>query len=78
MKRNEDRIWYDEGYRDSSQDTRKESIIPKLVGIVFLSGLLIADQYWVLAFVVLYIGFEIQEWHDLKKYHESDPPEAWE
>jgi len=78
MKRNENRYWYDKGYSDGVQDTKKDAKIPKILGVVNLCILLFFNQYWILAFVILWIAFDLQEWHDLKKYHESDPPEQWE
>lgn len=78
MKRNENRIWYDKGYSDGTQDKRKESTVPKLIWIGILTTLLVFDQYWIIAFVVIYAGFEIQAWYDLQKHHEPNPPEIWE
>jgi hypothetical protein len=78
MKRNTDRTYYDKGYSDGVQDTKKDAKIPKNLGIVLLSLLLILNQYWVLTFVVIYVLWELSEWHDLKKWHESDPPDQFE
>ncbi len=78
MDRNEDRYWYDKGYADASKDKRKDSKIPKIIGYVCVSALLAVDQYWILAFVFFWALFELQEWWDLRKWHESDPPERWD
>ena len=77
MKRNENRTWYDKGYSDGVQDTIKDSKLPKLIGVACRSILLVFDQYWILAFVVIWGLFELQEWHDKNKYHESNPPKQW-
>jgi len=78
MKGNENRYWYDKGYSDGVQNTKKDSAIPKIIGTVFLSALLAVDQYWILGFVVIWIVFTLQEWYDKRKHHESDPPERWQ
>jgi len=75
MKRNDNRLWYDKGYSDGTQDTKKDSTLPAVIGVVCLSALLVFDQYWILGFVVLWMAFELEEWWVLNKYHESDPPE---
>lgn len=77
MKRNEDRIWYEKGYSDGVQDTKKDSKIPKIIGVACLSALLLFNQFWILGFVVMWALFDLEEWRDLKKWHESDPPEMW-
>jgi len=77
MKRNNNRIIYDRGYRDACSDKRRDATIPKLIGVACLTALLVFDQYWILAFVVIYGAFELQEWHDLRKHHESKPPEQF-
>ncbi len=77
MKRNPDRYHYDRGYSDGCKDTRKDSKIPKVIGVGCLSALLAFDHYWILAFVVMWALFELHEWHDLRKWHESSPPEQW-
>jgi len=77
VKRNENRYWYDKGYSDGTQDTKKDSKLPKVIGVVSLSALLVFDQYWVLAFVIIWVAFELEEKYDLEKWHESEPPEQW-
>ena len=77
MKRNGDRIWYSKGYKDGVRDTQRDAKVPKVVGIIIATALLTFDQYWILAFVTLWVCFELFEWWDLKKYHESKPPEMW-
>jgi len=77
MDRNEDRYWYDKGYSDGVQDTKKDSYIPRIIGMVTLTVLLFFDQYWILGFVIIWIAFTLQEWYDKKKHHESDPPDQW-
>ena len=79
MKRNDNRIWYNKGYSDGVQATKKDAKVPKAIGVVCLTALLMADQYWILAFVILWLMFDLQEWYGLKKYHEpSDPPKVWD
>lgn len=77
MDRNTDRVYYDKGYSDGVRDTQRDAKVPKLIGVACLSALLIFDQYWPLAFVILWAMFELESWWDLKKYHKSDPPPTW-
>ena len=74
MTRNQDRLYYDRGYSDGVKDTKRDSVIPRILGVSFLSLLLVLDQYWILGFVIVWAAFELSEWRDLDKYHESNPP----
>jgi len=77
MKRNENRYWYDKGYSDGVKSTQKDAKIPKVIGVSCLSALLYFDQYWILAFVIIWIAFELEKKYDLEKWHEAEPPERW-
>lgn len=78
MKRNDDRYWYDRGYSDGVKDTEEDSKIPKVLWVLGVCALLIADQFWVLAFVSIWAVFEVVDLYDLRRYHESDPPPMWD
>jgi len=78
MKRNEDREWYDKGYSDGVKDTQQDARIPKSIGLVCISTLLVFNQYWILGFVSLYVTFEFFQFYDESKYPETSPPKMWQ
>jgi hypothetical protein len=77
IQKNSDAVWYDEGYRDAIKEKKKEKVPANTFVLVVLSVSLLLDQYWVLAFFVMWNLFEWFEWWDIKKYHESNRPRKW-
>jgi hypothetical protein len=71
-------MYYDKGYSDATTDTKRDSRIPKVLGAVCLTALAWFNVGVVWAFLSMWATFEIVEWWDESKYHDSDPPPMWE
>lgn len=78
MKRNRDRMYYDKGYSDGVKNAKKNRRIPKLVGAVILLAVATVDVLTAWAFLFTFAVFEVTEWYDNHKYHDPNPPPAWE
>lgn len=79
MKRNEDRLWFDRGYRQAMRDNSLESFWPKMIG--FWGLFVVAVFYWPAALFILtwYSLFSYIEHRDKKKHgRDEDVPPMWE
>lgn len=79
MKRNEDRIHFDNGYRQAVRDKELENFWPKIIG--FWGILITAAFSWPLAFTILvwYSLFEFFNYRDEKKHgRDEEVPAMWE
>lgn len=79
MKRNEDRLWFDRGYRQAMRDSSLDAFWPRLIGFWFLLG--VAIFYWPAAVFILswYTLFSYIEYRDKKKHgRDEDVPPLWE
>lgn len=80
--RNEDKIWYDRGYSLGVVETKRDAVIPRLIGYgsVFCGALI--DPLVTGAFLVMYMVFEILTWRDRResaefKREHNDPGPTW-
>jgi hypothetical protein len=79
MKRNEERIWFNKGYREGCNDTRKDAFWPKIIGVWSL----ILVSWWhlpvALIFLAFYTAFEYFEYRDREKFRpDVEVPPLWE
>ena len=81
--RNEDRFWFDEGYSLGATETKRDAVLPRLVGYGMVFGGALWDPLVTGTFLALYALFEISWWHDRcdeaewKREH-ADPGPTWE
>jgi hypothetical protein len=78
MKRNEDRIHFDNGHSQGVKDTKQESFWPKMIG--YWSIISLGYFYPSLGFVILiwFSFFEFIKYRDRSKLKQSEVPSMWE
>ena len=81
--RNKDRFWYDKGYSLGVTETRRDAVLPRLVGLWAVLGGALWDPLVAGTFLALYTAFEASWWRDRRDEaeHKRDwynPGPTWE
>ena len=64
LEANDDRWWYDRGYSLGVTETKRDAVIPRLIGGWTLLGAALWDPVIAAVFLVLYTLFTLLNWRD--------------
>lgn len=79
MKRNEEYIQYERGYRQAIRDKKLESFAPRTIILFILIILAFAHPIIPFLFLVLWTILDFIEWKNERKYGKDyKPPKEWE
>lgn len=78
MKRNSERAWFDEGYKQGYKDSKIERFTPKIIGFWFLLIITHFSPSVAIVILLIYTLLEYTEHKDRKDYIKMGPPKEWE
>jgi len=83
--RNDDRMWYDRGYGLGVVETKRDAVIPRLIGYGFVFGGALWDPLVTGAFLGMYALFTLATWRDRQReaefkreFHDPGPTWGWQ
>ena len=83
MDRNDKRYWYDRGYGLGAKETRRDAVIPRLIGAWLLFGMAYIEIWICLIYLIIYTLWTLSNWNDQKRACEKrrefdNPGKKWE